>query len=77
LANLPDLAFADGKLDWCLDVLEDAGNTGSREPVMLYELYRSKGLNERAARFRKNNGNCYGFDVTIYFDRINAEKSKQ
>jgi hypothetical protein len=76
LVNLPDSAFADGKLDWCLDVLEDAGNTGSREPVMLYELYKSKGLNERAARFRRNNGNCYGFDVTVYFDRVDAEQSK-
>lgn len=77
LVNLPDSAFAGGKLDWCLDVLEDAGNTGSREPVMLYELYKSKGLNERAAIFRRNNGNCYGFDVTIYFDRVDAERSKQ
>jgi len=70
LVKLPDSAFQDGKLDWCLDVLEDAGNTGSREPVMLYELYKTKGLNKRAAKFRQENGKCSGFDVTVYFDNV-------
>jgi Regulator of chromosome condensation (RCC1) repeat len=73
LDKLPSSAFQDGKLDWCLDVLEDAGNTGSREPVMLYKLYRTKGLDERAARFRQENGKCQGFDVTQYFDNVDRE----
>ena len=33
-----------------LDALEKAGNTGSREPTMLNELYRLKGLNPRTAQ---------------------------
>ena len=73
LVKLPAAEFQNGQLDWCLDVLEDAGNTGSREPVMLYELYKSKGLTERAARFRRENGKCSGFDVTIYFDRSDGK----
>lgn len=81
LVKLPDDAFKNGKLDWCLDVLEDAGNTGSREPVMLYELYRTKGLDERAAKFRQENGKCRGYDVTQYFDnadrRLKASAGKQ
>ena len=73
LVKLPDSAFKDGQLDWCLDVLEDAGNTGSQEPVKLYELYKTKGLNERAARFRRENGKCSGFDVTTYFDNVDRQ----
>jgi hypothetical protein len=73
LAKLPAAEFQDHKLDWCLDVLEDAGNTGSREPVMLYELYKKKGLNERAIKFRQANGKCSGFNVTIYFDNVDKQ----
>jgi hypothetical protein len=50
LHDLPASAFADGKMNHCLDALEKAGNTGSREPTMLNELYRLKGLNERVAK---------------------------
>jgi hypothetical protein len=70
LVKLPDSDFQNGRLDWCLDVLENAGNTGSQEPVMLYELYKIKGLNDRAIRFRRENGKCSGFDVTAYFDTV-------
>jgi hypothetical protein len=73
LVKLNDSEFQDGKLDWCLDVLEDAGNTGSRESVMLYELYKTKGLNERATKFRQENGKCSGFDVTIYFNNVDKK----
>ncbi len=73
LDKLPSSAFQDGKLDWCLDALENAGYTGSREPVMLYKLYRKKGLNERATKFRQENGKCHGFDVTRYFDDVDGE----
>jgi len=77
LVKLPDSEFKDGKLDWCLDVLEDAGNTGSREPVMLYELYKTKGLNDRATKFRQENGKCSGFDVTVYFNNVDRQSAKK
>ena len=73
LVKLPNSDFQNGKLDWCLDVLEDAGNTGSQEPVKLYELYKTKGLNERATKFRQENGKCSGFDVTIYFNNVDKQ----
>ena len=44
LTDLPDSAFANGKLDWCLDVLEYAGTADSNRTIEIYELYRSKGL---------------------------------
>ena len=47
LHELPAAAFADGKMNRCLEALEMAGTTGSREPTMLRELYQMKGLNER------------------------------
>jgi hypothetical protein len=52
LQRLPPEAFAGGKLDRCLTAMESAGNSGSREPMMLYELYRMKGLNQRAQDYR-------------------------
>jgi hypothetical protein len=73
LVKLPDSEFQNGKLDWCLDVLEDAGNTGSQEPVKLYELYKTKGLNQRATKFRQENGKCSGFDVTTYFENVDKQ----
>jgi len=48
LHDLPAADFADGKMNRCLDALENAGDTGSREPGMLSELYRTKGLSNRA-----------------------------
>lgn len=50
LRDLPAADFADGKMNRCLNALENAGNTGSREPTMLDELYRMKGLNKPAAK---------------------------
>ena len=56
-----------------LDVLEDAGNTGSQEPVRLYELYRKKALDERARRFRQENGKYQGYDLTQLFDNVDRQ----
>lgn len=56
--------FADHKMDRYLDVLENAGTTGSQEPVKLYELYRRKGLNERAAAVVKRYP-----DYKVYFNQ--------
>jgi hypothetical protein len=45
--DLPAADFADGKMNRCLDALEKAGRTGSREATMLNELYKLKGLKRR------------------------------
>ena len=73
LTGLPPAEFQKGRLDWCLDVLENSGNTGSQEPVKLYELYKTKGLTDRATAFRRENGKCRGFDVTQYFDQADRQ----
>jgi hypothetical protein len=75
LTQLPKTEFQEGKLNWCLDVLEDAGNTGSREPVKLYKLYKIKGLTKRAATFRQENRKYSGFDVTLYFDQFDQQNT--
>jgi hypothetical protein len=75
LENLPMTAFADGKCDRYLDVLEQAGNTGSQEPVMLYELYKAKGLNRRAAQYRSENGGYSGYNLGEFFNRVDAKYS--
>jgi len=49
LHDLPAADFADGKMNRCLDALENAGDTGSREPGMLSELCRTKGLRKKEA----------------------------
>jgi hypothetical protein len=76
LANLPDSAFAGGKLDWALDELEDSGCADSNRPIEIYGLYKSKGLNARAARFRRENGKYNSYDLSRFFDRSDSEKSK-
>jgi hypothetical protein len=73
LVTLPNAAFADSKLDRHLDVLEQAGNTGSREPVMIYELYRMKGMNERAARYRRHAEKEFAnYRLSEFFDKADA-----
>jgi hypothetical protein len=73
LENLPASEFAEGKNDRALKVLEQAGNTGSQEPVSLYRLYRMKGLNGRAVKFRAENGKNSGYDLGEFFNRVDAE----
>ena len=73
LQNLPATEFADAKMDRYLQVLEEAGNTGSQEPVMLYELYRMKGLNRRALQFRAENGKYSGYSLAESFNRVDAK----
>lgn len=75
LEKLPATEFAEGKQERILQVLEQAGNTGSQEPVMLYELYKAKGLNHRAAKFRAANGNYSGYDLSEFFNRVDAKYS--
>jgi len=73
LRGLPPEEFAGGKMDRCLDMLENAGVTGSQEPTSLYELYRMKGLNERAARYRQQCEKTSGYDIGYYFTRIDNQ----
>ncbi len=71
LKGLPFAAFAEGKLDGCLSELENAGTGGSREPLMLYELYRMKGLNRRAAEYRKaHEPGLAVYGISQFFDKI-------
>lgn len=74
LTGLPFAAFANGGLDHCLDELEQAGDTGSREPLLLYELYRMKGLNKRAERYRKEIEPSFAaFGMTTFLDKVDAK----
>jgi len=78
LHELPAADFAEGQMNRCLDALENAGDTGSRESTMLYELYRLKGLNQRAAKFRSEHDNRFaGYDINQYYDRVDAQYPKQ
>jgi hypothetical protein len=74
LHDLPPADFADGNMNRCLDALENAGNTGSREPTMLYELYRMKGLNKRAAKYRSDKDKRFAaYNINQFFDRVDAQ----
>jgi hypothetical protein len=74
LHELPPEAFANGKMNRTLDAMERAGTTGSQEPMRLYELYRTKGLPERAAKYRQENNNqAVGFDIELYYNRVDAQ----
>ncbi|MDB6063938.1 MAG: repeat-containing protein [Pedosphaera sp.] len=73
LKALPNAEFADGKMDRYLNDLEQAGESGSSEPEMLYELFRMKGLNERAKRFRiKKEKSLEVYRIGAFFDKIDA-----
>jgi len=70
---LPKEQYAAGKMDRYLGVLENAGRTGSREPVMIYELYRMKGLDDHARRFRSQTENKFAvYNIRQFFDKVDA-----
>jgi hypothetical protein len=73
LEKLPASDFAEGRNDRYLKVLEEAGNTGSQEPVQLYELFRLKGLTEHARQFRSRNGNYSGSSLEEFFKRVDSK----
>jgi hypothetical protein len=74
LRGLPTAEFASGKTDRYLEVLENTGSNYSREPVMIYELYRMKGLSERAAKFRsQNEKKSDARYLNQFFDRVDAQ----
>jgi HEAT repeat protein len=72
LRELPKEDFAGGKLDRYLRVLEEAGTTGSREPEMIYELYRLKGMEESAARYRRACEATFSYDLGFAFQRADS-----
>jgi hypothetical protein len=73
LSNLPKEAFRAGKMDRYLDVLENAGWSGSREPVMIYEFYRMKGLDDRARSYRSQTENKLAvYNIRQFYDKVDA-----
>ena len=77
LRGLPASELRSGRLDPYLNLLQNAGNTGPREPLMLYELYRSKGLEERAAKFRAVLEKTFApYGIKEQLDRIDASYAK-
>jgi hypothetical protein len=78
LRDQPAAEYADGKMNRYLDALENAGDTGPREPIMLYELYRMKGLNQRAAKFRSEHVNQFAaYNINQFYDRVDAQYSNK
>jgi|GEM_PF-2152008 len=75
LKSLPASAFSDGSLNQCLDMLENAGSTGSQEPTQLYALYRLKGLEKRATEFRSKCEKSFAYDMKVYFNRVDNQFS--
>jgi hypothetical protein len=74
LQGLPYARFERGRSDRYLRMLEEAGNTGSQEPVQLYEFYKMKGLNRRAARYRSEVEASFAWaGVSQLFDKIDAK----
>ncbi len=70
----PFVAFANGTSDRYLSILERSGNTGSREPLLLYELYKMKGLNKRAAKYRNDcEGKHAAYNMKQFFDKIDPK----
>jgi hypothetical protein len=73
LHDLPKEQFAAAKMDRYLDVLENAGGSGSREPLMIYELYRMKGLGDRARSFRSRTENKFAvYNIRQFYDKVDA-----
>lgn len=72
LEKLPGPELSNAENQSYLQVLEQAGNTGSQEPIMIYELYRSKGLGERANNFRRQSSTYSGQNLEEFFNRIDS-----
>lgn len=75
LKGLPYADFADGKMDRFFNTLEQSTGSGSQERIMLYELYKMKGLNKRAAAFRNEVAKQDSWKVQ-FLDKIDAKYPK-
>jgi hypothetical protein len=74
LKGLPFARFERGRADRYLRMLEQAGTTGSQEPLMIYELYKMKGLNKRAAKYRSEIESAFAWaSINQFFDKIDAK----
>jgi hypothetical protein len=73
LHELPSSEFTGGRLDRCLDILVNAGTANSDQPARIYEIYRMKGLNKRAANFRSETEKHPGYSFKESFDRVDAQ----
>lgn len=70
----PFATFANNKSDRYLNLLERAGTSGSREPLLLYELYKMQGLNKRAAKYRSECEGKYAvYNLKQFFDKIDSK----
>jgi len=77
LAKLPPEAFADGKQDRYLRALEnDCKTSGSSHPKEINALYRQKGLEERAAKFRADCEKSFQYDIGYYFKMVDKELAR-
>ena len=60
-----------------MNILEKSDKTGSREPQMLYELYKMKGLNRRAAKYREEYEPQFAkYGMADFFDKVDAKYRK-
>lgn len=67
--------LASGKLDQYLDALDHPPDIGSGPFQEMYQFYRDKHLNKRAARFRAEvKKRITGYDIDYYFKRVDGEK---
>jgi hypothetical protein len=67
--------LAAGKLDTYLDALDHPPNIGSGPYQEMYQFYRDKGLNKRAAQFRADaKKRVTGYDIDYYFKRVDGEQ---
>jgi hypothetical protein len=65
--------LAAGKLDKYLDALDQPPNIGSGPFQEMYQFYRDKHLNDRAARFRAQaKKRITSYDLDYYFNRIDG-----
>ena len=71
----PATELAGGKLDKFLDALDHPPNIGSGPYQEMYQFYRDKGLNKRAAQFRADaKRRVTGYDIDYYFKRVDGEQ---
>jgi hypothetical protein len=66
----PAAELTAGKLDSSLNALERMHWFSSGPPTELYALYMSRGLVSRAKQFREMTRKSVGFDMDIFFDRV-------
>jgi hypothetical protein len=54
-------------------LLENSGTTGSQEPEQIYELYRMKGMKERALKYRQQFEKNDIYNQSFIFKRVDEK----